>query len=81
MAGYGLDDSDFDEFLESSSDEELELPLATPLQQALPVAPQQPQHQVFLTGTSWRGPACDLSGDACRDIPSSRSDAGLSCYA
>ena len=72
MAGYGLDDSDFDEFLETSSDEEPELPVAAPLPQALPAPPQLQQQQIFLTGTSWRGPACGSSGDACTNVPPSR---------
>lgn len=73
MAGYGLDDSDFDEFLESSSDEEQELPVAAPpLQAALAPPPHAAQHQILLTGTSWRGPACGSNCDACTEVPPSR---------
>ena len=71
MAGYGLDDSDFDEFLETSSDEELEVPVAAPPLQAL-APPHAAQHQILLTGTSWRGPACGTSCDACTEVPPSR---------
>lgn len=73
MAGYGLDDSDFDEFLETSSEEESEqLPVPVPPLQQLPVPVLAAQHQILLTGTSWRGPACGPDQDACVEVPPSR---------
>ncbi len=70
MAGYGLDDSDFDEFLESSSQDETELPLLA--QPTAPAVPTGPTFQVLLTSTAQRGPAAGASGDACVTVPPSR---------
>ncbi len=71
MAGYGLEDSDFDEFLESSSEDEIELPLAPPPPAA---APAGPALTVLLTSTAQRQPAVGPSGDACVIVPPSRSE-------
>lgn len=72
MAGYGLDDSDFDEYLETSSEEE-ELAAFDPLpQQASAIQGLHAPSQIFLTGTSYRGPRCGVSQDACTEVPPSR---------
>ena len=63
--GYGLDDSDFDEFLESDSSLEA---VATSL-----VPAKLPQLHKAVTATVWRGPVENCSGDACRSVPASRS--------
>lgn len=62
-AGYfGLDDSDMDEWLESSSAESVK---------ALAVA-RGPAVSKVLTATVWRGPREGPSGDACRLVPPNR---------
>ena len=69
MAGYGLDDSDFEEFLESSSDDEA---VVVPPPLLPPAAPAVPRFHIFLSSTAWRGPAAGASADACGPIPPSR---------
>ena len=69
MAGYGLNDSDFEEFLESSSDDEA---VVVQLPPPPPAASAVPRFHIFLSGTAWRGPAVGASGDACGPIPPSR---------
>lgn len=76
MAGYGLDDSDFDEFLATSSEDEdeavlLEAPLAA-------LSPAGPSCHVLLTSTAQRLPAASSSGDACVAVPPSRCGGGAS---
>lgn len=56
---FGLDDSDMDEWLESSSEGSLK---------ALAVA-QPPQLSRVLTATVWRGARESPGGDACRPVP------------
>ena len=69
MAGvYGLDDSDFDEFLESSSSEAV----AAVLQPALP-----PPLTKFIAATVFRGPKEGASLAASRLVPSNRCVVGL----
>ena len=63
--GYGLDDSDFDEFLASSSSEAVAAGLQPP---ALPPLIK------FVAATVFRGPQEAPSRDACRLVPSNRWD-------
>ena len=67
-AYFGLDDSDIEEWLESSSNGSVH---------ALTVA-QAPSAVKLLTASVWRGPRiAGLSGDACRVVPPSRSFPGI----
>ena len=59
---FGLDDSDMDEWLESSSEGSL---------RALAVA-RPPQLSRVLTATVWRGARESPGGDACRPVPPNR---------
>ena len=59
---FGLDDSDIEEWLESSSNGSLH---------ALAVA-QTPSAVKLLTASVFRGPRCAPSGDACRVVPPNR---------
>jgi len=68
MAGYGLDDDDFDEFLESSDDE---LIVVAPAAAPAPAVP--PKLQWVLAATSLQGPVEGAAGDACRLVPPNRS--------
>ena len=68
MAGYGLDDDDFDEFLESSDDEVVVVGPA-----AAPAAAVPPKLQWVLAATSFQGPVEGGTGDACRLVPPNRS--------
>ncbi len=68
MAGYGLDDDDFDEFLESSDDE---LIVVGPAAAPAPAGP--PKLQWVLAATSFKGPVEGAAGDACRLVPPNRS--------
>ena len=67
MAGYGLDDSDFDDFLESTSSEDEATPLPGPLPAALPVPVVR-----LLTATAFREPVQAACGDASRPVPPNR---------
>ena len=67
MAGYGLDDSDFDDFLESTSSEDEATPLPAPLPAALPVPAVR-----LLTATAFREPVQAACGDASRLVPPNR---------
>lgn len=69
MAGYGLDDSDFDEFLESSSEEESDAVL---LEAPLAAAPAGPATQILLTSSAQQLPPAPTCGDACVLVPPSR---------
>jgi hypothetical protein len=69
MAGYGLDDSDFDEFLESSSEEESEAVL---LEAPFAAAPAAPALQILLTSSAQQLPLAAACGDACVLVPPSR---------
>lgn len=62
---FGLDDSDLEDFLASSSDEE-----TVPAHLVAAVGP--PPQVVILTGTGWRGPKEGLSGDVSRPVPPNR---------
>ena len=63
-AYFGLDDSDIEEWLESSSNGSVH---------ALTMA-QAPSAVKLLTASVWRGPrTAGPSGDACRVVPPSRS--------
>ena len=62
--GYGLSDSDFDEFLESESSQEAPAPSL--------LAPATPQLHKVVTASTWRGPAQGVSGDGCRTVPANR---------
>ena len=63
-AYFGLDDSDIEEWLESSSNGSV---------YALTTA-QAPSAVKLLTASVWRGPrTSNASGDACRVVPPSRS--------
>ena len=68
MAGYGLNDDDFDEFLESSDDE---LIVVAPAAAPPPAVP--PKLQWVLAATSFQGPLEGAAGDACRLVPPNRS--------
>ncbi len=59
---FGLDDSDIEEWLESSSNASLH---------ALAV-PQSPSTVKLLTACVYRGPRTGPSGDACRVVPPNR---------
>ena len=59
---FGLDDSDLEEWLESSSNASVH---------ALAV-PQSPSAVKLLTASVFRGPRTGSSGDACRVVPPSR---------
>ena len=59
---FGLDDSDMDEWLETSTEGSI---------RALAVA-QPPKLSKVLTATVWRGPREGPSGDACRPVPPNR---------
>jgi hypothetical protein len=65
---FGLDDSDFEDFLESTSsdDDALTLPLTLAAPKPLPVLRA-------LTATASREPLQALSGDASRLVPPNRS--------
>ncbi len=74
MAGYGLDDSDFEELLDSSSSDEA----FEQISPAAPVsAPRVAPHLILLTSTSSREPDVPPSGDACTVVPPSRCDSPL----
>lgn len=60
---FGLDDSDIEEWLESSSNGSVH---------ALAVAPQTPTAVKLLTASIFRGPRTSPSGDACRVVPPNR---------
>lgn len=64
FTGFGLDDSDLDEFLESSDDEPQPLLIAPTL--------KAPAPQSLLTAVVWRGPKDTPSGDASRTVPCNR---------
>ena len=67
-AYFGLDDSDIEEWLESSSNGSVH---------ALSMA-QAPSAVKLLTASVWRGPRTAVpSGDACRVVPPSRSPLAL----
>lgn len=59
---FGLDDSDMDEWLETSTEGSV---------RALALA-QPPKLSKVLTATVWRGPREGPSGDACRPVPPNR---------
>ena len=59
---FGLDDSDIEEWLESSSNGSV---------RALAV-PHQPSTVKLLTASVWRGPRTRPCGDACRVVPPNR---------
>ena len=61
--GYGLDESDFEEFLASSSSESV----AAGLQPSLP-----PPLVKFVAATVFKGPREGACGDASRLVPASR---------
>lgn len=65
MAGYGLDDSDFEDLLESSDDEAVVL--APSLE-----GPVLPKLHVVIAATAWRGPVEGDTGDASRLVPPNR---------
>ena len=67
MAGYGLDDSDFDDFLESTSSEDEATPLPAPTPAVLPVPAVN-----LLTATAFREPVQAGCGDASRSVPPNR---------
>ena len=69
MAGYGLDDSDVDEYLENSEDGAL---LLEPPPPALAAPASSHHRQLLITATAWRGPVEEASDDRCRLIPPSR---------
>jgi hypothetical protein len=62
-AYFGLDDSDLEEWLESSSESAVAGTLALP---------KQPKATKVLTALVYRGAREGPSGDACRQVPPSR---------
>lgn len=68
MAGYGLDDSDVEEFLEGSEDDDILIDPPT----ALAATAYSHQQHILLTATAWRGPSEGASEDTCKLIPPSR---------
>ncbi|KAK9803996.1 hypothetical protein WJX72_011444 [[Myrmecia] bisecta] len=63
--GFGLEDSDWDEFLESETSSE-------GLQVLPAVLPAKPKALPLITAVVWRGPEEQLCGDACRLVPPNR---------
>ena len=68
MAGYGLDDSDVEEFLEGSEDHDT---LIDP-PPALAATVSSHQQHILLTATAWRGPFEGALEDTCTLIPPGR---------
>ena len=70
MAGYGLDDSDIDEFLASSSDDEVVviIPTAGSVASLVPAR----SRSAMLTCTVCRGSKQSMAGDASRLTPANR---------